>query len=187
MPDSVDYCFIYSNVSILHLILLNYSLYLSRVLQMGLCFLPSSVVRLSLLKGFLLGTQGTLLSANMAIKRKTVIHVGGGLHHANFKFGSGLCAYNDIGLASKYLLDFHGARVKRVLVIDLDANQGNGVQRDKLVLGDRLVIADIYNPLVFPKDEYAKQFIDFSRTVTKQNTSAEYIQKLREMVEEVEK
>jgi histone deacetylase 11 len=140
-----------------------------------------------LLRGFLLATQGTMMSANMAIKRKKVIHVGGGLHHAHFKGGSGFCIYNDIGLACKYLLDYHGDKVKKILILDLDAHQGNGHERDKEILGNNIIIADIYNPYIFPRDEYAKKFINFSRTVSIQDTSKEYLAKLEDMLCEIKR
>lgn len=42
--------------------------------------------------------------------------------------------------------------VSRVLLIDLDAHQGNGVARDKLALrDDDLAILDMYNAAVFPR------------------------------------
>lgn len=184
-PDFVDYSYIYKHVSLLHLILLNYSFYISKIVEIPLIFLPSSIIRIVLLRGFLLATQGSILSANMAIKRKKMIHVGGGLHHAHFKGGSGFCIYNDIGLACKYLLDYHSDKVKKILIIDLDAHQGNGHERDKEILGDSIIIADVYNPYIFPRDEYAKQFIDFSRTVSNADNSQEYIQKVSSMLDEI--
>jgi histone deacetylase 11 len=126
------------------------------------------------------------MSADMAMKRKKVIHVGGGLHHAHFKGGSGFCVYNDIGLACKYLLDYYSSQVKKILILDLDAHQGNGHERDKEVLGESIIIADIYNPYIFPKDKYAKQFIDFSKLVSNKDSSKEYINKLRELLQEIE-
>ena len=126
------------------------------------------------------------MSANMAMRRKKVIHVGGGLHHAHFKGGSGFCVYNDIGLACKYLLDYYPSKIKKILILDLDAHQGNGHERDKEVLGQSLIIADIYNPYIFPKDEYAKKFIDYSRLVSIKDTSRDYINLLKELLKEIE-
>lgn len=181
----MDYPYIYSHVSLLHLILLNYSIYISKIVEIPLVFLPSSIIRIVLLRGFLLATQGSMISANMAIQRKRIIHVGGGLHHAHFKGGSGFCVYNDIGLSCKYLLDYYGNQIKKILIIDLDAHQGNGHERDKAILGDSIIIADVYNPFIFPKDEYAKQFIDFSRTVSNSDSSRDYIDKVSNMLMEI--
>jgi histone deacetylase 11 len=126
------------------------------------------------------------MSANMAMKRKKVIHVGGGLHHAHFKGGSGFCVYNDIGLSCKYLLDYYGSVISKILIIDLDAHQGNGHERDKEILGNNIIIADMYNPYIFPRDEHAKKFIDFTRLVSKHDSSKDYIEKLKSMLSEIE-
>jgi histone deacetylase 11 len=126
------------------------------------------------------------MSANMAMRRKRVIHVGGGLHHAHFKGGSGFCCYNDIGLACKYLLDYYPNKVKKILIIDLDAHQGNGHERDKEILGDSLIIADMYNPRIFPNDNHAKKFIDFQKLLYSEDSSKDYLTKLREMINEID-
>lgn len=186
-PGSIDYPFIYSHVSLLHLILLNYSCYVSKIIEMHVWYVPNSILRIALLQGFLLATQGTIKSADMAMKRKKVIHIGGGLHHANFNGGEGFCTYNDIGLACKYLLDNYGEKIKKILIIDLDAHQGNGHERDKEILGDSLVIADIYNPFVYPKDDYAKKFIDFCQEVSIKDSSRDYLIKLDDMLQDIEK
>ena len=186
-PNWVDYPYIYSNISLLHLILLNYSIYITKIIEINVVFIPSSILRLTLLRGMILGTQGTILSANLALERKSVVHIGGGLHHAHFKGGSGFCTYNDIGLACKYLLDFHSSRVEKILIIDLDAHQGNGHERDKELLGDHLIIADMYNPNIFPHDNYAKKFINYSREVTRETNSREYLLILEELLHNIEK
>jgi acetoin utilization deacetylase AcuC-like enzyme len=47
------------------------------------------------------------------------------------------------------------------MVIDLDAHQGNGVERDKLAAGDaELYILDMYNSHTFPLDTAAKAAIN---------------------------
>ncbi|KAG2483195.1 hypothetical protein HYH03_017930 [Edaphochlamys debaryana] len=50
-----------------------------------------------------------------------------------------------------------------VLVVDLDAHQGNGVERDKLHLRlSAFHILDVYNARIFPRDEEAKPAIDIA-------------------------
>jgi len=41
------------------------------------------------------------------------------------------------------------------MIIDLDAHQGNGYQRD-FVLNHNIYIVDIYNHEIYPKDSYGK-------------------------------
>lgn len=51
--------------------------------------------------------------------------------------------------------------VQRILVVDLDVHQGNGVERDKLAAGDQdLFILDVYNRNAFPWDQQAKAAIN---------------------------
>jgi acetoin utilization deacetylase AcuC-like enzyme len=48
-----------------------------------------------------------------------------------------------------------------VLLVDCDAHQGNGVQRDKQYFKDTdLCILDMYNARAFPLDQPAKEAID---------------------------
>ena len=46
------------------------------------------------------------------------------------------------------------------MIIDLDAHQGNGHERDKYYYDNNTIIIDFYNPYIFPGDEFAKKFID---------------------------
>ncbi len=49
----------------------------------------------------------------------------------------------------------HMENVAKVMIIDLDAHQGNGHERD--FLGDeRVYILDMYNKWIYPNDRYAK-------------------------------
>ena len=91
----------------------------------------------------------------MAIKKGFAINFGGGFHHANLKMGSGFCIYPDITLAIRYLQKFKSETMKKFMIIDLDAHQGNGHARD--FWKDKSVhILDAYNPDKFPKDESAE-------------------------------
>ncbi len=67
---------------------------------------------------------GTLLAAELALEDELGINCGGGSHHAFRDRGEGFCLLNDIAVAIKKLLKER--RIKRALVIDLDAHQGNG-------------------------------------------------------------
>lgn len=55
---------------------------------------------------------------------KRAISIGGGLHHAKPSFGEGFCVYNDIAFAAKYLIEKYS--LKRILILDTDAHDGNG-------------------------------------------------------------
>jgi Histone deacetylase domain len=60
--------------------------------------------------------------------------------------GGGWCPYSDIFLAIRKVRQATCGRVRKVLVIDTDVHQGNGVERDKLHFDDQETsIVDIYN------------------------------------------
>ena len=67
----------------------------------------------------------------------------------------------------------------QVLYIDLDAHQGNGVERDKLRHGDtELFVLDMYNAGVFPKDDEAKAAIDIAVELRSGTTAEAYLSHL---------
>jgi len=57
-------------------------------------------------------------------KAKTVISIGGGMHHARPGYGEGFCIYNDVAFCARYLQ--HKYKLERILVLDTDAHAGNG-------------------------------------------------------------
>ncbi|KAL9254133.1 Histone deacetylase 2-like protein [Drosera capensis] len=80
---------------------------------------------------------GTILAAKLAKERGWVINMGGGFNHCLAENGGGFCM---------------------VLVIDLDAHQGNGHERD--FSNDRRVyILDMYNTEIYPFDYEAERSI----------------------------
>ncbi|XP_054577592.1 histone deacetylase 11 isoform X2 [Eptesicus fuscus] len=84
-------------------------------------------------------------------------HNGGGFHHCSSDRGGGFCAYADITLAIKFLFE-RVEGISRATIVDLDAHQGNGHERD--FMGDqRVYIMDVYNRHIYPGDRFAKQAI----------------------------
>jgi acetoin utilization deacetylase AcuC-like enzyme len=73
---------------------------------------------------FWLWTGATLLAARLALRGGIGFHVGGGFHHAFPDHGEGFCALNDVGVAIRALQ--REAAIRRAMVVDLDAHQGNG-------------------------------------------------------------
>lgn len=47
-------------------------------------------------------------------------------HHALRDRAGGFCIFNNLGVAAKYAIEFHG--VRRVLIVDWDIHHGNGLQ-----------------------------------------------------------
>jgi len=68
--------------------------------------------------------NGSLLTAQLALRHGIACHLAGGTHHAHRDFGSGFCVFNDLAVAAKALLA--QGRVKRLLIFDCDVHQGDG-------------------------------------------------------------
>ncbi|XP_029635167.1 histone deacetylase 11 isoform X1 [Octopus sinensis] len=120
--------------------------------------MPNFLVQRYVLQPFRYQTGGTILAGELALKRGWSINLGGGFHHCSAKKGGGFCAYADITLTMKFMRDRH--KIRKILIVDLDAHQGNGYQRDVLEADDNDVyILDIYNRKIYPFDGYAKKAI----------------------------
>lgn len=87
-------------------------------LRLGLPFTPS------LLRRALHAAGGTLLAAEDALREGLGLNLSGGTHHAFPDRAEGYSLFNDVAVAVRWLRarGFAG----RVLVVDLDAHQGNG-------------------------------------------------------------
>ena len=56
------------------------------------------------------------------MERGWALNIGGGFHHCSSTQGGGFCAYADITLSIRFLFD-RCPRVKRAMIVDLDAHQ----------------------------------------------------------------
>ncbi|GAX83362.1 hypothetical protein CEUSTIGMA_g10787.t1 [Chlamydomonas eustigma] len=124
---------------------------------------------------------GTMAAAGLAMEYGWAINLGGGMHHAYSSAGMGWCPFDDIYLAVRKLRKVSGGEVKRVLYIDLDAHQGNGVERDKLSHKDEdLIILDVFNAGIFPKDYEANPAINIAVELRSGVSGNSYLQHLEE-------
>lgn len=207
-----DYPFLYTHVGFFHILLMNYSLYLSKIVEIMVCFVPSIILRVLAVRRFLHTTQGTITASCLAVEKGWAINVGGGYHHASKHQGCGFCPFNDIGLAIEHLWEHH-QKIKRILIIDLDAHQGNGHERDKLRLQQegkagssqsqlendhnhptaapsrlierQIYIADMYNHHIYPGDGEAKKGIDLEVRLQTGESDKTYIPKLEKLLKDV--
>jgi len=70
---------------------------------------------------------GTIQATRLALRTGgTVMHLGGGFHHASADAGLGFCIFNDVAIAIRRLRARGFA--ERVLVVDLDLHDGNGTR-----------------------------------------------------------
>lgn len=130
---------------------------MARIMELPfLRFFPDHLTRNLVLRPMLYQMGGSLLAAKAALKTGWAVNLGGGFHHASYNDGQGFCPLADISLIVKELRREKQAR--KIMIIDLDAHQGNGYETD--FKGDNDVyILDAYNEDVYPHDEAAKAAI----------------------------
>ena len=123
-------------------------------------------------------TKGTIIAAAEALKCGIAVNFSGGYHHASKENGEGFCLYSDIAISigilrkSKKLL-----KEDQILIIDLDAHQGNGLER--IFIADQDVkILDMYNQDIYPKDSLAKKRIDCDIPLDSGTSDQKYLAKL---------
>jgi histone deacetylase 11 len=121
------------------------------------CCLPACINDWLVLQPLRYHTAGTILATKLAMERGWAINIGGGFHHCSADHGGGFCVYADITLAIHFL--FHNCdNVTRVMIVDLDAHQGNGYERD-FMNDDRVFMMDVFNSQIYPNDTNAKKGI----------------------------
>ncbi|XP_037658672.1 histone deacetylase 11 isoform X2 [Choloepus didactylus] len=118
-------------------------------------FLPNFLVQRKVLRPLRTQTGGTIMAGKLAVERGWAINVGGGFHHCSSDRGGGFCAYADITLAIKFLFE-RVEGISRATIVDLDAHQGNGHERD-FMDDNRVYIMDVYNRHIYPGDRFAKR------------------------------
>jgi len=123
-------------------------------------WLPYGLLDSALLTPVRWAVRGTVLATRLALSEGFCINLGGGFHHAMPDRAEGFCLFSDLALA------IHMARWERwvssearIVVIDLDAHQGNGTctffQEDP-----RAFLFDMFNADVYPNDPRARSRID---------------------------
>ena len=154
---------------------------LARIAELPfLRFFPSHLSQNVLLEPMLYQMGGSLLAAEAALKFGWAINLGGGFHHASYSNGEGFCALADISLIVKYLR--REKQAQKIMIIDLDAHQGNGYETDFISDAD-VYILDVYNKDVFPHDEYAKKGIDLKVELDAFAADAEYFPKIEKAMD----
>ncbi len=75
-------------------------------------------------------------------------------HHAERNKTMGFCFYNNIAIAAKHAMDFHG--LERVAIIDFDVHQGNGTV-DIFQNDPRVLVCSSFQHPYYPYSHYAVQ------------------------------
>lgn len=127
---------------------------------------------------------GSLTATQLALKYGAAIHLGGGMHHASKSQGGGFCLYNDITACAEWLLK--SQTVKRVLIVDLDAHQGNGYEKDleEACRAGQVCILDAFAPLLFPYPtaEKEREMIHYYIPYEKQDKGNQFMPLLAEAI-----
>ncbi|CAF4605796.1 unnamed protein product [Rotaria sp. Silwood2] len=142
---------------------LNWSIQVARVLEVPpIALLPNFIVQWRVLKPLRYQTGGSILAGKLALERGWSINVGGGFHHCSSDRGGGFCAYADLTLLIMNLFNYYSDRIKKILIVDLDAHQGNG--HEDILQDDPLGNLDITPEGVIIRDE-----IVFSKCIRERN------------------
>ncbi|XP_073954786.1 histone deacetylase 11 isoform X2 [Choristoneura fumiferana] len=142
-----------------------------------LACLPNVFVQRAYLRPMRLQTGGSVLAGKLALERGWALNVGGGFHHCSGNRGGGFCPYADITLLLRCLMD--DDLIQNAMIVDLDAHQGNGYERDFLGVPE-VYIMDMYNRQIYPKDSHAKQAIRRRIELRSNVEDLEYMLKLRQ-------
>lgn len=157
------------------------SKYVARALEVPIVSrAPGWLVDWHVLRAMRWATRGTILAAQSALIDGLAINLSGGYHHAKPDEGEGFSIYNDIGIAVASLRNQGRLREdQRVIYVDADAHQGNGVCHTFLA-DNRVFLFDIFNSGIYPSyDTIARERIDCSVPITSACSNEEYMQALR--------
>ncbi|XP_047003568.1 histone deacetylase 11 [Schistocerca americana] len=146
-----------------------------------LALVPNFFVQSHYLRPMRYQVGGSILAGKLALERGWAINIGGGFHHCCGQKGGGFCPYADITLLIRFL--FRHGRARTAMIVDLDAHQGNGHERD--FFGDSSVyILDIYNKGIYPNDGEAKKAIRRAVQLEHFTEDAEYLDLVEHNLEE---
>ncbi|MDZ4838306.1 MAG: histone deacetylase [Candidatus Melainabacteria bacterium] len=122
---------------------------LAKILEVGpSMFVPSILLDWKVLKPMRVAAGGTLLTCRTALQHGLAINLGGGYHHAFSNKGGGFCVYSDVPVAINALHE--EGLLKRALIIDTDAHQGNGFATLAQASNERISLLDFYDESIYP-------------------------------------
>lgn len=142
--------------------------------------LPSSAVDFHVLRPMRWATRGTIIAAQEAQQHGFAVNLSGGYHHAKPDGGEGFSIYADAGIAVASLRQ-QGliSDSERILCIDTDAHQGNGVCHT-FMSDQRVFIFDIFNCHIYPiLDVDAQKRVDCAVPITSDCTDSQYMLELK--------
>ncbi len=135
-------------------------------------YFPAAVIERGLYRPMRFATGGTILGARLALERGAAVNLSGGFHHAKRDSGGGFCYYSDVAIAIERA--WRDRPDLKVLIVDLDAHQGNGYAS---IFADdpRIGVFDVFNRDIFPEDKAAGRFIDYPHPIRSGTDTASYL------------
>jgi histone deacetylase 11 len=160
---------------------LQHSRFVAKALELkSLELLPIGILDRHVLKSMRLATAGTVLAAASALEHGMSVNLSGGYHHASQDSGEGFCIYADIAIAIATLRQSGQLCADdAILIIDLDAHQGNGLARI-FDLDPSVHILDMYNYQIYPNDVRAQARIDCNLPLPSGTRDDRYLGTLKE-------
>jgi len=155
--------------------------YVAKALELeALAMLPVSILNSRVLDPMRLATMGTVMAAEVALQSGMAINLAGGYHHASADRGEGFCLFADVAIAIAHLRQTGQLTLDDpILIIDLDAHQGNGVARI-FQQDDAVYILDVYNRDIYPVDPIAAQRINCPLPLPSGTRDGAYLGHLKE-------
>ncbi|XP_067616720.1 histone deacetylase 11 isoform X1 [Eurosta solidaginis] len=142
-----------------------------------LLFVPNKLVQRGYLRPMRFQTAGSILAGSLALRHGWSINLGGGFHHCCAHKGGGFCPYADITLLITKTLEVE-RNIGTVMIVDLDAHQGNGHERD-FYDNEKVFILDMYNAAIYPRDHEAKLAIRCAVELRPRTADETYLKKLK--------
>jgi len=145
-----------------------------------LSWLPAWLLHWAVLRPMRWAVRGTVLAARSALTSGLAINLGGGYHHSSRNQGEGFCLFSDVAVAVRQLrADGLIASGQRIVHVDLDAHQGNGVCHQFATDRD-VFLMDMYNADIYPRfDLTARRRIDCDLPLPSGCRGGEYLGILR--------
>lgn len=149
---------------------------LARIAELhALSAMPDAMAWTLLADRMLYQSGGSVMAAQAALQHGWAINLGGGFHHASRDHGEGFCVFADISMVVHAMRKQAG--LKRIMIIDLDAHQGNGHSRDFIDDAD-IYILDAYNTQIYPQDDHARKGVDLAVELTSETPAADYLPRI---------
>ncbi|XP_065205685.1 histone deacetylase 11 [Planococcus citri] len=162
---------------------LNWSFRVAAVAEMPiLAFLPNIMLQRMYLQCMRYQVGGSVLASKLAMKHGWAINIGGGFHHCSKGRGGGFCPYADITILIHSLFEDSCLKVQKAMIIDLDAHQGNGHERD-FKEDERVFILDAYNVNIYPNDKIAEEGINRAVELSNYTADSEYLPLIEKYIE----